>query len=194
MKKIIVYIVALIMMMPSVSLLAEVDIKTSGLFDTKAIPFNNNPFAGGNPKNIERNLFTRKPIKIQNINRRSTDFEHNKYQNNKAILNINTTTRTSQNVGGAISGTEYRNYNKASQIAQATNATYSMPTNSGITMTAQTEAFSDETVTVPSENNNYEGSGAPPEIAPLGDVLLPLLFFIGIYLITLRNRKSSVKI
>ena len=73
-----------------------------------------------------------------------------------------------------------------------------MPTNSGIRMNTQTEAFSEEGTdeTTSSTNNNpYEGSGAPSEFgAPIGDSILPLLVFIGIYLIKLKNKKSSVKI
>ena len=197
MKNIIVYIVVLVMMMPSVSLLAEVDLKTNDLFNTKATPFKNSPFVGGNPKNIERNLFTPKQIKVQKINQYKTDLNHNNYRNNRGILNTSTEANRAINASGAISGADIRQYNKVSQIAQATNATYNMPTNSGIRMNTQTEAFSEEGTdeTTPSKDNNYTGSGAPSEFgAPIGDSILPLLVFIGIYLIKLKNKKSSVKI
>lgn len=196
MKNIIVYIVVLVMMMPSMSLLAEVDLKTSDLFNTKATPFKNSPFVGGNPKNIERNLFTPKQIKVQKINKYKPELNNN-YRNNRGILNTSTEANRAINASGAISGADIRQYNKVSQIAQATNATYSMPTNSGIRMNTQTEAFSEEVTdeTTSSTNNNpYEGSGAPPEFAPIGNAVLPLLLFVGIYLIKLRNKKSSVKI
>ena len=196
MKNIIVYIVVLVMMMPSVSLLAEVDLKTSDLFNTKATPFKNSPFVGGNPKNIERNLFTPKQIKVQKINKYKPELNNN-YRNNRGILNTSTEANRAINASGAISGADIRQYNKVSQIAQATNATYNMPTNSGIRMNTQTEAFSEEGTdeTTSSTNNNpYEGSGAPPEFAPIGNAVLPLLLFVGIYLIKLRNKKSSVKI
>ena len=185
------------MMMPSMSLLAEVDLKTSDLFNTKATPFKNSPFVGGNPKNIERNLFTPKQIKVQKISQYKTDLNHNNYRNNRGILNTSTEANRAINASGAISGADIRQYNKVSQIAQATNATYSMPTNSGIRMNTQTEAFSEESTdeTTSSTNNNpYEGSGAPPEFAPIGNAVLPLLLFVGIYLIKLKNKKSSVKI
>ena len=197
MKNIIVYIVVLVMMMPSMSLLAEVDLKTSDLFNTKATPFKNSPFVGGNPKNIERNLFTPKQIKVQKISQYKTDLNHNNYRNNRGILNTSTEANRAINASGAISGADIRQYNKVSQIAQATNATYNMPTNSGIRMNTQTEAFSEEGTneTTSSTNNNpYEGSGAPPEFAPIGNAVLPLLLFVGIYLIKLKNKKSSVKI
>ena len=199
MKNIIVYIVVLIMMMPSMSLLAEVDLKTSDLFNTKATPFKNSPFVGGNPKNIERNLFTPKQIKVQKINQYKTDLNHNNY-NNKTILNTNTPISVTRKTNITTNQTEIRKYNSVSQIAkatQATNVTYSMPTNSGIRMNTQNEAFSEESTdeTTSSTNNNpYEGSGAPPEFAPIGNAVLPLLLFVGIYLIKLRNKKSSVKI
>ena len=196
MKNIIVYIVVLVMMMPSVSLLAEVDLKTSDLFNTKATPFKNSPFVGGNPKNIERNLFTPKQIKVQKINKYKPELNNN-YRNNRGILNTSTEANRAINASGAISGADIRQYNKVSQIAQATNATYNMPTNSGIRMNTQTEVFSEEGTdeTTSSTNNNpYEGSGAPPEFAPIGNAVLPLLLFVGIYLIKLRNKKSSVKI
>ena len=191
MKNIIVYILAFIMMMPGISLSAEINIKTGDLFGKNSSPFPNSPFVGGTPKNIERNLFTPKRIRIQNGNQ--YDFNHNNRQSNKAIYNPNSTNAADAAMSGGATGggTTLRRYNTPWNSGEANVvATYNMT--STINMASETgEPSSEEGTTTPPWNNNYSGSGAPSEYnAPIGDAMWPMILFVLTYVVIKRRSKN----
>ena len=190
------------MMMPGVKLSADITLRTNDPFATKGMPLgndpfaaknapSNNPFVGGTPKNIERNLFA--PKQINNTYRR-VEFNHNKqqgrnvsYLNNDVVVNGG----GSNSLAGGNNATSYRRYNVPYNGNNITTVTYSMP----VTMkTSMTEAFSEEetNITPPSMDNNYEGAGAPSTYAPIGDAVLPLLLLAMVYVVAMRRKKDSI--
>ena len=190
MKNIIVYILAFIMMMPGLSLSAEVNIKTGDLFGKNSSPFPNSPFVGGNPKSIERNLFTPKRIKIQNRNQ--YDFNHNNRQNNKAIYNVNTTNVADAAMSGGATGiTASRRYNTPlNNGGENSVATYNMT--SSINIISETEeSGNNEATTTPPWDNNYSGSGAPSTYnGPIGNAMWPMILFVLTYVVLKRRTKN----
>ena len=192
MKNIIVYILAFVMMIPGLSLSADVNIKTGDLFGKNSSPFQNSPFAGGNPKNIERNLFTPKRIRIQNGNQYNVDFNHNNRQSNKAIYNVNTTNVADAAMsGGATGGTASRRYNTPlNNGGENSVATYNMA--SSINMISETgESGNEEVTTTPSLDNNYSGSGAPSTYnGPIEDTIWPIILFVLTYVAIKRKSKN----
>ena len=144
------------MMMPGLSLSAEVSSQTNHLFEDNYTPFNNNPFAGENPTKIKRNLNVNNQYKF--------DFNHNNQhnkrvsylKNDKIEYNTNTTTNLSSQQ------TEIRRYNTPLNNNNTENitVTYDMPSTMafpkmGVLATSEIQN------TPPSESNNYYGSGAP---------------------------------
>lgn len=191
MKNILVYITILIMMMPGVKLSADITLRTNDPFATKA-PAENNPFAGGTPKDIERNLFTPKQIQVRN-QYRVTNINQNKnrrvsYLNDSDVARSNSTT----SLGGGGNTTLTRRYNVPySGNVSHTAVGYSMPT----TIKANvTKAFAegDGTTTPPTMDNYYSGSGAPSEYAPVGDAILPLLLLAMIYVVAMRKKRECM--
>ena len=180
------------MMIPGLSLSAEVNIKTGDLFGKNSSPFPNSPFAGGNPKNIERNLFTPKRIRIQNGNQYNVDFNHNNRQSNKSIYDINSRNMADAAMsGGATSSTTSRRYNTPlNNGGENSVATYNMA--SSINMISETgESGNEEVTTTPSLDNNYSGSGAPSTYnGPIEDTIWPIILFILTYVVLKRRTKN----
>lgn len=179
------------MMMPGVKLSADITLRTNDPFATKA-PAENNPFAGGTPKDIERNLFTPKQIQVRN-QYRVTNINQNKnrrvsYLNDSDVARSNSTT----SLGGGGNTTLTRRYNVPySGNVSHTAVGYSMPT----TIKANvTKAFAegDGTTTPPTMDNYYSGSGAPSEYAPVGDAILPLLLLAMIYVVAMRKKRECM--
>lgn len=175
------------MMLISLNLSAEVNISPSNLFDN-----NYTPFAGGNPKNIERNLFAPKNIKIQNnkqykfgLNNTNYQNKNTSYLNNKNRYNIQTTSSYSSSPGITLrrANTQYKS--NEGNIG----ATYSMT--SAVNISSNTEVFSnDESITTPPQNP-YEGSGAPSTFdGPIDDMIIPMLILIGLYLLKISPRRK----
>ena len=174
------------MMMPGLSLSAEVSSQTNHLFEDNYTPFNNNPFAGENPTKIKRNLNVNNQYKF--------DFNHNNQhnkrvsylKNDKIEYNTNTTTNLSSQQ------TEIRRYNTPLNNNNTENitVTYDMPSTMafpkmGVLATSEIQN------TPPSESNNYYGSGAPSTYkGPIGNVTLPfMLLLVAIYCMILRYKK-----
>ena len=188
MKNILVYITILIMMMPGVKLSADITLRTNDPFAMKA-PAENNPFAGGTPKDIERNLFAPKNIRVHH----KYKFDPNKQGRKTSYINGDVVVNGggSNSLAGGNNATSYRRYNMPYNGNNITTVTYSMP----VTMkTSVTEAFSEEgtNTTPPSINNNYEGAGAPSEYAPVGDAVLPLLLLAMMYVVVMRRKRESM--
>ena len=179
------------MMMPGLSLSAEINIKTGYLFGKNSSPFQNSPFAGNAPKNIERNLFSPKRIIIQNGNQ--YDFNHNNRQSNKAIYNPNSTNAADAAMLGGTTGggTTLRRYNTPLN-SEEVNVVAAYNMTSIINMASEAgEPSSEEGTTTPPWNNNYSGSGAPSEYnAPIGDAMWPLILFALTYIVTKRRSKN----
>ena len=191
MKNILVYITILIMMMPGVTLSADITLRTNDPFAMKA-PAENNPFAGGTPKDIERNLFTPKQIQVRN-QYRVTNINQNKnrrvsYLNDSDVARSNGAT----SLGGGGNTTLTRRYNVPynGNVSVAT-MEYSMPTTIKVNVP---EAFTEEegTTTTPPWNDIYNGSGAPSEYAPVGDAVLPLLLLAMMYVVVMRRKRESM--
>ena len=188
------------MMMPSVKLSADITLRTNDPFATKGIPFgndpfaaknepSNNPFVGGTPKNIERNLFTPKNIRVHHRYKFDSNNQGRKtsYLNHEVVVSGG----GSNSLAGGNTATAYRRYNVPYNGNNITAVTYSMP----VTMkTSVTEAFSEEetNTTLPSMDNNYEGAGAPSTYAPIGDAVLPLLLLATVYVVAMRRKKDSI--
>ena len=179
------------MMMPGVKLSADITLRTNDPFATKA-PAENNPFAGGTPKDIERNLFTPKQIQVRN-QYRVTNINQNKnrrvsYLNDSDVARSNGAT----SIGGGGNTTLYRKYNVPySGNVSHTAVGYSMPTTIKVNVT---EAFAegDGTTTPPTMDNYYNGAGAPSEYAPVGDAVLPLLLLAMIYVVAMRKKRECM--
>ena len=189
MKNILVYITILIMMMPGMKLSADITLRTNDPFATKA-PAENNPFAGGTPKDIERNLFTPKQIQVRN-QYRVTNINQNKnrsvsYLNDSDVARSNGAT----SLGGGGNTTLTRRYNVPySGNVSVAAVGYSMPTTIKVNVT---KAFTDDEGTPPSMENYYSGSGAPSEYAPVGDAVLPLLLLAMMYVVVMRRKRESM--
>ncbi len=191
MKNILVYITILIMMMPGVKLSADITLRTNDPFATKA-PAESNPFAGGTPKDIERNLFT--PKQIKNSYRR-VGLDNNRPQN-KGVSYINggdvARSNGATSIGGGGNTTLYRKYNVPySGNVSVAAVGYSMPTTIKVNMP---EAFTEEegtTTTPPTMDNYYSGSGAPSEYAPVGDAILPLLLLAMMYVVVMKRKREN---
>jgi hypothetical protein len=192
MKNILVYITILIMMMPGVKLSADITLRTNDPFATKA-PTENNPFAGGTPKDIERNLFTPKQIQVRNLYR-VTNINQNKnrrvsYLNDSDVARSNGAT----SLGGGGNTTLTRKYNVPySGNVSVAAVGYSMPTTIKVNMT---EAFTGDegtTTTPPSMDNYYNGAGSPSQYAPVGDAILPLLLLAMMYVVVMRRKRESM--
>lgn len=179
------------MMMPGVKLSADITLRTNDPFAMKA-PAENNPFAGGTPKDIERNLFTPKQIQVRN-QYRVTNINQNKnrrvsYLNDSDVARSNGAT----SLGGGGNTTLTRRYNVPySGNVSVAAVGYSMPTTIKVNVP---EAFTEEegTTTTPPWNDNYNGSGAPSEYAPVGDAVLPLLLLAMIYVVVMRKKRESL--
>ena len=181
------------MMLASLNSSAEVNINTGNLFGSNNSPFPNSPFAGGTPKNIERNLFSSKQRGGQAGSQYNVDFNHNKYQRNRNIYNI--TEENSANIAmsgsSASSGvSNLRKYNTPlNNNAVGDVASYNLTRTANINL--NTEAFSEEeNTTPPSQDNNYTGAGAPSTYnGPIGDMMLPLILFALAYVAIKRSKK-----
>jgi hypothetical protein len=181
------------MMMPGVKLSADITLRTNDPFAMKA-PTESNPFAGGTPKDIERNLFA--PKQINNTYRR-VEFNHNKQQNRR-VSYLNGGDDVARNsgatsLGGGSNTTLTRRYNVPySGNVSVTAVGYSMPT----TIKANvTEAFAEgegTTTTPPSMDNYYNGAGSPSQYAPVGDAILPLLLLAMMYVVVMRRKRECV--
>ena len=180
------------MMMPGLSLSAEVNFPTNQLFERNHTPFNNNPFDGENPTRIKRNLNVNIQYKF--------DFNHNNQHNNhnKKVSYLNSNDKTNYNTNRTFSlqNTEIRRYNTPLNNNNNNNntenitVTYDMPSTMafpkmGVLATSEIQN------TPPSESNNYYGSGAPSTYkGPIGNVTLPfMLLLAAIYCMILRYKK-----
>lgn len=193
MKNILVYITILIMMMPGVKLSADITLRTNDPFAMKA-PAENNPFAGGTPKDIERNLFTPKQIQVRN-QYRVTNINQNKnrrvsYLNDSDVARSN---GAATSLGGGGNTTLTRKYNVPySGNVSHTAVGYSMPTTIKVNVT---KAFTDDEgapSTPPSMGNNYNGAGSPSQYAPVGDAILPLLLLAMMYVVVMKRKRESM--
>ena len=198
MKNIIVYIAAIVMMMPCLNLSAEINLRTNDPFNNDDTPFKNSPFAGGNPNKIERNLFAPKHIKVQNKNHYEVDFNHNSrrhenvsYLNNEAMHNNNAANMPRMTINANGANNEFQRYNTPlNSNEQNVVVSYSMPTTIDINSEIS-EAFSDnENTTTPSDENPYAGSGAPTTYGPIGDVVWPLLLLALAYVAIKRRMRN----
>ena len=198
MKNIIVYIAIFVMMMPCLNLSAEINLKTNDLFEKNSTPFKNNPFAGGNPNEIERNLFTPKRIQIKNKNRYEVDFNHNNYRNeNVSYLNNetmhNTNVANSPRMTISTNGTtnEFRRYNvPLNNSEENAVVAYNMPTTIETNSETGGDLNNNENTTTPSQENNYSGAGSPTTYGPIGDAILPLLLLALAYIEIKRRMKQ----
>ena len=192
MKNILVYITILIMMMPGVKLSADITLRTNDPFAMKA-PTESNPFAGGTPKDIERNLFTPKQIQVRN-QYRVTNINQNKnrrvsYLNDSDVARSN---GAATSLGGGGNTTLTRRYNVPySGNVSVAAVGYSMPTTIKVNVT---EAFTEDegTTTTPPWNDNYNGAGSPSQFAPVGDAMLPLLLLAMMYVVVMRRKRESM--
>lgn len=187
MKNIIVYIAIFIMMMPGLSLSAEVNFPTNQLFERNHTPFNNNPFDGENPTRIKRNLNVNIQYKF--------DFNHNNLHNNhnKKVSYLNSNDKTNYNTNRTFSlqNTGTRRYNTPlNNSTEHTVITYGMASRMTMPKIEAFEAESNQNTT-PSIDNYYSGAGAPSTYkGPIGNVTLPfMLLLVAIYCMILRYKK-----
>ena len=201
MKNILVYITILIMMMPSMKLSADITLRTNDPFATKGMPLgnnpfavtnapSNNPFAGGTPKEIERNLFAPKQVQSQyrvaNLDQNRGQHKSVSYLNNEVVVSSHNT----QSLSSGNNATVYRKYNMPyNNSASNTIVTYNMPTTIDLEIS---EINDDEGDTTEPEIPSYDGSGAPSEYAPIGDAVLPLLLLAMVYVVVMRRKKESI--
>lgn len=198
MKNILVYITILIIKMPSVKLSADITLRTNNQFATKA-PAENNPFVGGTPKDIERNLFAPKPIKIQNKNSYNVDFNHNttlqhknvSYLNREVMLNTKGTNTSNITINTNNINNQIKRYNRPFNSNEGNVVvTYNMPTTINIDPKIGETFGNEENTTTQSSKNPYEGSGAPSTYTPIGDVVWPLLLLALAYIEIKRRIKN----
>jgi hypothetical protein len=189
MKNIIVYIAIFIMMMPGLSLSAEVNFPTNQLFERNHTPFNNNPFDGENPTKIKRNLNVNIQYKF--------DFNHNNLHNNhnKKVSYLNSNDKTNYNTNRTFSlqNTEIRRYNTPLNNNNTENITVTYGMTSTIKAPKINEVFETKASqnTTPSQDDNYKGSGAPSTYkVPIGNATIPfMLLLVAIYCMILRYKK-----
>ena len=106
------------MMMPYLNLSAEIKLRTNDPFNNDDTPFKNSPFAGGNPNEIERNLFAPKRVKVQNKNHYNVDFNHNSrphenvsYLNREAIHNTSNANMPRVTISANGANNEFQRHN-----------------------------------------------------------------------------------
>ena len=168
--------------------------KSRDLFEKNNIHtnFENHLFEDYNSlSKIERNLFKRTPIKTNQNWHYNVDYNHKVNKRNTtriSVLNSNTKNRHTTITLNSTTNITYSKNNTTSQISQSINTAYNVPI-SNIKMNTKTEPFSETTVVTPSQNNYYEGSGAPSTFAPIGDAVLPLLLLAIAYIAITAKRK-----
>ena len=184
MKNIIVYIAIFIMIMPGLSLSADVYFPTNHSFGENYNPFNNNPFNGDNPTKIKRNLNVNIQYKF--------DFNHSNHHNKRvSYLNQNDKTNYNTNRTFLPQNTEIRRYNTPlNNNTEYTAVTYGMtPTMTVSKMDGVFETKANQK-TLP-KDNNYYGSGAPSTYkVPIGNATIPFMLLLAtIYYAILRYKK-----
>jgi hypothetical protein len=190
MKNIIVYIAAFVMMMPCLNLSAEIKLRTNDPFNNDDTPFKNSPFAGGNPNEIERNLFAPKRVKVQNKNQYNVDFNHNSrrhenvsYLNREAIHNTSNANMPHVTISANGANNEFQRHNTPlNNNEQSAIVSYNMPTTIDIDSEIGGDLGNIESSDTQSGNNPYAGSGAPSTYGPIGDVVWPLLLLALAYI------------